>query len=253
MAVAAEPGNATPVEWAGVDGSLGPARGSPLGPWTRLPFARGSSDGWRANGLTTVALFGVGVLGVTVAILELELASGRPLLTAAFPSVSRSWQDAIWHMATAFAIALPARRRVLLWLTPVLALGLDGDHLFGAIFPTVTYRTAHSFVFAAAIGLVLYGVQGRTAAGVALGAVLEHVSVDGGAFPLFGPFATASYALPFAVSVAGLVGASVLLVLAARPAVALRSPRTVAGIAIAVAAVAIAFWLLPGYGTFLSA
>ncbi len=216
----------------------------------RLPFAVSSPSAVRRSPVVTLVLFAVGAVGFSAFTIGIEVLLGHPLVAAQTPGISHSLLDALWHLATAFVLALPARRWVHLWLAPVLALGIDLDHLFGGILPTVTGRTAHDLLFLVVISLLIYQVQGRSAALLATGAVLAHLAVDGGEFPLLGPFSATSYAIPLAASFAMLVVAALLFFLAGREARELRRPTYVASVLAAAVLVGLVFAYLPAVAAF---
>ncbi len=215
------------------------------GNFWRLPITGPTASALRRSGMLTVILYGAAVLGFSGLLVGVEVLLGHPLLNAATPGFSHSLADALWHVVSALAIALPARRWATVWLAPVLALGLDVDHLFGGILPTVTMRTAHSLVFLLLVSAILYIAQGRSAAFLAAGAVLVHIGVDGGSFPFFGPFTVASYGLPFVGSVVFVAAAAGLFFLAGREPSEATRPYPLATMALACAAVLVAFAYLP--------
>lgn len=149
---------------------------------------------------------------------EVEVLLGHPPLPPHLPEPGASFVDALWHLGTAFLLALPTRQRWAIALAPSLALGLDIDHLFGSIFPTVVTRQAHALLFVVLVGLALYAVRGRAAGGIASGAVLAHIGVDGGSFPLLAPFSTAFYPLNLGEQGVFLVVAAALFLLGVRTA-----------------------------------
>ncbi|HYK92474.1 MAG TPA: hypothetical protein VEY07_00315, partial [Thermoplasmata archaeon] len=159
--------------------------------------------------------------------------------------------DALWHLLTALGLALPARRWVVAWLAPILALGLDVDHVFGDVLATVTGRTAHDLFLVVLVGGLLYELQGRSAALIGVGAVLAHIGVDGGGFPLLGPISTTFYFPPLAVLILFIGLAAGLFFLAARPLRDLRRPTSVALLGGAIAVVALLFVYLPVVSTFI--
>ncbi len=216
----------------------------------RLPITRPTAAALRRSGILTVFLFGAGVLGFSAAVVGVEVLQGWPLIAPATPGFSHSLADALWHLLSALAIALPARRWAVAWLGPVLALGLDVDHLFGGILPTVTMRTAHDLLLVVLLAAALYWVQGRSAGFLAAGAILAHIAVDGGAFPLLGPFTVATFVLPFAASVVLFVAAAVLFFLAGREARELLRPFPLLLVAIACAVALSAFAYLPLLSSF---
>ncbi|MCI4331491.1 MAG: hypothetical protein L3K19_06560 [Thermoplasmata archaeon] len=185
-------------------------------------------------------LWSAGAFGV-------ELALGDRLLAHRSPDTSKNAADALWHVATALVIALPSRR-VYVWVAaPAFALALDVDHLFGAVLPTVVIRSAHDVFFIGLFGVVLLIGFGRPAALVAVGAVLEHIAVDGGGFPLFAPITTTYYVLPFPAQVALIGGAAFLLFAALRPVREFRSVKALAQLGGASLVLAAGLWFLWPY------
>ncbi|HZY92440.1 MAG TPA: hypothetical protein VFG07_06690 [Thermoplasmata archaeon] len=211
----------------------------------RLPYARPDAGRAQRSGIATLLLFATGALVFAAVTIGVEVALGHPLLPPNAPGVSPSLADALWHLASAFLIALPARRWVTLWLAPALALGLDIDHVFGDVLPTVTGRTDHDVLFVLAIGVVLYVLQGRSAALLASGAVLAHIAVDGGAFPFFGPASVTFFAPPLPVLLVMLGAAAGLFYLAGRDWKELWRPTHLASVAAAGFAVGALFLYLP--------
>jgi|GEM_PF-2281992 len=207
---------------------------------------------WRASPLATLVLYAGLAFAVAAAIVALEWALGDPLVPGSPPGTDRSVEDAVWHLASAFAIALPARRRVFLWLFPLLALGLDVDHLFGAVLPTVTGRTDHALLFLVVVGAVTWSVQGRTAALTVGAAFLEHVAIDGGSFPWLGPFVTDRWPIPAWVTLALLVLTAAAVTVAARGPSAIARPTVWAAILTVAIIVFAAFLIIPTYASFLS-
>jgi hypothetical protein len=170
----------------------------------------GSPLGLRSReALVVLLLFCGGSLAFAGVSVLLELGAGDTLVTGNLPGPTHSVEDALWHLGTGFLLALPARRRVLLWLGPLLALGIDADHVFGGLFPTVVYRGSHSLVFLVVVVVVLYRFSGPAGAGLGAGGFLVHLAVDGGAFPLFAPLSIAAFPLPLGLQVIG-VGLSAL-------------------------------------------
>ena len=217
----------------------------------RLPFTWPTAGPAGRSAIVTLLIFGVATVGFAGATVAVEVALGQPLSSAETPGYSHSLLDAAWHLATAFVLVLPARRYVGLWLAPTLALGLDVDHLFGGVLPTVTYRTAHDLLFVVIIGALLYWTQGRSAAFFASGAVLAHIAVDGGAFPLWGPLSVAYITPPLAALLVLLVAGSVLFFLAGREVRELWSSRSLLSVGVACAAIGLLLAFIPQLSTFI--
>ena len=200
-----------------------------------FPFPRVGGHGLRSSRIATLVLYGLAVLAFAVAIIAIEVALGDPLVPAKSPGASHSFEDACWHLGTGLALALPARRWTAAWMGAIMSLGLDTDHVFGYVLPTVTGRTDHCIVFLIGGALLLYWLQGRTAGLLTAGAMITHVSLDGGSFPLFAPVSTATYPLPWALTALGVFAAAVMFYLAFRPARGLRQPVDVVLIGVVVA------------------
>ena len=216
-----------------------------------LPLTGSGAAGWRRSALVTVVLYGALVLGFSLLAIGVEVALGHPLQAATPPGISHSLVDAIWHLGTALVLAIPARRWVAVWLAPVLALGLDVDHVFGDVLPTVTGRTAHDLLFVLLVAGLLYWLQGRSASLFAAGAVLAHIGVDGGGFPLFGPATPSFFSPPLAILITFIGAASALCFVAARPAKEVGTPLGIGGIALASGCVATLFAYLPVLSSFI--
>jgi hypothetical protein len=177
---------------------------------------------WRDAGIL-VALFLGGILLWSFGTFLILLGLGYPEAPHHPPGLSTSLVDALWHVGTAALLALAARDRVVLVVAPVLSLGLDIDHLFGTVFPTVLPRSAHDLFLIGALGLVIYFLRGRPSAFVAAGAILVHIGVDGGGFPLLSPVTTTFYTLDLPLQIILVAGAGLLFALAVRPLRALRA------------------------------
>ena len=218
----------------------------------RLPITWPTASSAQRSAIMTVVLFGVTVVVFSAFSIGAEVALGHPIQSANVPGYSPSLLDAVWHVATAFVLVLPARRWASLWLAPTLALGLDVDHIFGDILPTVTGRTAHVVFFIALVGVLLYVVQGRSAAFLAVGAVIAHIAVDGGRFPLFGPVSVGLVRIPLPILLALLPVAAVLFYLAGRDIRELRRPTSLIALSVVCLAVGAVFVYLPTIATFLT-
>lgn len=184
-----------------------------------LPSAPGFTTRY---GLLTLLVYVAAVVGFVAFAIQVELLLGNPLAAPRAPGVARNATDAFWHLATAFALVLPTRRRGALWLAPLLALGLDVDHVFGYYLPTVTPRSAHDLFFVMLVGILLYLIRGRPAALIAVGATVGHIAVDGGSFPFLGPLTRTLFPLPFVAQAVLVVLAALLFFLAFEPLSALR-------------------------------
>lgn len=227
---------------------------SPAGlrqPGSPLPYLREGLARWRASPGWTLVAYGLSVLGFAVVLIGLEVAVGDTLVAARSPGVSHSFEDAFWHLGTGLALALPARRWSAAWMASLMTLGLDVDHIFGDLLPTVVGRTDHCLVFLVGSSLVLYALQGRTGALLAAGAVTAHISLDGGAFPLLAPASTTSYPLPFVVTVIGAAAAAACFALAFRSPEEVARPRSMILIGAVVALCAVAFLIFTSSATFL--
>jgi len=200
-----------------VFGSAAPEPGA-VAKATTDPSGASPADGPLAirKGVRLLVLYAVVVLGFSLVALVVELALGDPFSTGRSPGVSRSFEDAAWHLVTGLAIAVPTRRRALIVLTPVFALAIDVDHVFGSLLPTVVPREAHDLFFLVAIALVFLPLAGRAWTQLAIGATLVHLGADGGSFPLLAPVTTQSWAFPFAVAVVTIVAAALLVGLSGR-------------------------------------
>jgi hypothetical protein len=211
--------------------------------WTRSPGNR-----WRTP-LGTLLLFGLLDLGFAGLVVGIEVATGHPPQMAHAPSASPSFDDALWHVGTAFLLVLPLRNRLALWIAPVLALGFDVDHIFGTVLPTVDGRSAHDAFFVLMLTTVLYFVLGRSPALVGAGVVVAHLAVDGGTFPWFGPFSTAVYPLPLPLALSLLVLGSAMMALGFRSVREILSPRTLLPIAASCAVIGSVLALVPFVST----
>ncbi len=186
-----------------------------LGERVRRGLRRTDDLGFIEAGFTLL-LFLAAVLLWSYGAFLTEILLGATPLSPHLPPSSASLADALWHLATAFLLALPTRHRWAIALAQALALGLDIDHLFGSFFPTVVTRQAHAFLFVAMVGVALYVVRGRPSGLLASGAVLAHIGVDGGTFPLFAPLSTTFFPLTLAEQIAFLAVAAFLFVLSMR-------------------------------------
>ena len=148
----------------------------------------------------------------------IEVAFGASLRAATPPGPARGLEDALWHLVTALLLVLPARRRTLLWLVPLLSLAIDVDHAFGSLLPTVVGRQAHSLVFLAVVSVVLGHRWGSTGTFLGAGAVLSHLAVDGGSFPIIVPLSTSVVEAPLAFQLLGVGLAEASFFLATRDA-----------------------------------
>ncbi|MDE1822082.1 MAG: hypothetical protein KGJ23_10245 [Euryarchaeota archaeon] len=122
--------------------------------------------------------------------------------------------DAFWHLGTGFLLALPARDRRLLFLAPVLSLGLDIDHAFGLLLPASVPRPDHALLFILLITVVAALWKGRLPALATAGAIATHLAVDGGDFPLLDPVTMARWPFPLWASALALALAGALFLLA---------------------------------------
>lgn len=199
-------------------------------------------------------LYLVVVLAWCAALTGLEAAMGLTLRTGGGLASPGNYLDAIWHLATALVIAAPLRNRRLLLLLPLLSLGLDVDHVFGAYLPAPFPREAHDIVFLLIASAALYAIAGRFLAGASASAWITHVAVDGGAFPLLAPFASTAYVLPFPAVVFGIALAAAVAFAAARPIRAATDAREAVPIIVTVAALAVTlYFVAPGFRGFTGA
>jgi hypothetical protein len=211
----------------GFDLSYVSSRRSPALPWRRrvanaYPHLEHFTN---KDGLISLITFLAADVAFVAAAIAIELRLGNALHGAHLPGTIFSANDAVWHLSTVLVLALAARRRVALWVAPVMSLGLDVDHVYGSFIGTVTGRSAHDVFFVALVALLLFAVRGRPAALMGVAAAMGHIAVDGATFPFFGPVTTNAWALPFPVEIA-LVGlAAVLLILAFHPVRAFRDHR----------------------------
>jgi hypothetical protein len=218
---------------------------------SHLPFLRATAVGWRASRLTTLVAYGVVVLAFAVALIAIEVSVGDPLVPARSPGASHSFEDACWHLGTGLALALPARRWTAAWMGAIMTLGLDTDHVFGDVLPTVLGRTDHCVVFLAGAAMVLYLLQGRTSGLLAAGAITAHISLDGGSFALLAPVSTTEYAFPLWATAVGVFAAALCFYLAFRPARGLRRPLDLSIIVVIGLVSVLAFLIFTSSATFL--
>lgn len=197
----------------GADDGPSPARTAPwMGRWRRyrpellLLGLFVASDLAFSAASNAIAHFGLGV----------------PYLGPHAPDAAPNLLDALWHVVTGLLLAWPLRDRRALVLLPALTLLLDVDHLFGALWPVAVPRPAHDLLFFALVSALLAGLLGARAAGLALGASLLHVAVDGGSFPLLAPVQVGAYGLSLGGELLFLVAAAVCLAGLATPGPARR-------------------------------
>lgn len=204
----------------------------------------------RRDAALTFAAFLAAVLGFSAVALLVALALGDPLLAGQVPGGGKSLLDAFWHLATAFVLVLPLRRRLAWVLAPALSLGIDVDHLFGSVLPYVVGRPAHDLFFAVLVTLFLYALEGRPAALLTAGAVTTHVAVDGGLFPFLSPATLALYPLPYPAEAALVAVAAVLFLLAFHEPRELLRKRLAVPAAVGVLVIAVALLFAPMILTF---
>jgi hypothetical protein len=205
------------------------------------------------EGLFVGLLFGVVVFLWSAGSLGIELLLGDRLRAGTPPGASFGLLDGLWHLATGFIAALPARQRTLLWAAPAMSLGLDIDHLFGSYLPTVLIRPAHNLFLIAILAVVLYVGAGRFGMSAAVAAVLVHIGVDGGTFPLFAPASLTMYPLAYPVQLALIVAAVLLYFLSVRPLGRLKDRRAVLSVVVSVGVLAVLLALIPaGFAGFTS-
>jgi len=232
-----------------VNTDLGPAPSAwvrTIGPWGEPLHLRDAA--------VMLLLFVGAVLAWCAVLTPLEAALGLPLARGGNVATTANYRDALWHLATGFAIALPMRNRWLYALLPLLSLGLDVDHLFGAAFPTPFPREAHDIVFVLIASVALYLLAGRFLAGAAAAGWIVHIAVDGGGFPLLAPFLAGRFALSYPAAVLGLVLAGTVAFLAVRPVRAFLKPREILPLVVALALLALLlYWVAPGFNAFTTA
>jgi hypothetical protein len=134
--------------------------------------------------------------------------------------------DALWHLGSAALLTLAAQDRRVTLLAPPLALLLDLDHIFGYFVPTALGRPDHDLVFAVLVMVLLAWRFGRFPGAVAGTAILAHMAVDGGDFPLFAPLTWSRWSFPFPLQVALCVVVVAGFVLAVQAPRRLWDPRT---------------------------
>ncbi|MCI4350802.1 MAG: hypothetical protein L3K15_04745 [Thermoplasmata archaeon] len=205
------------------------------------------------DAVVTGIVFGAVILLWSEGSLLIELAFGAHAHSGSPPPGSFALLDGLWHLATGLVVALPARRRTLLWAAPLFSLGLDVDHVFGAFLPTVLIRPAHDVFLLAILVVVLLVVEGRFAALAAPAAILVHFGVDGGAFPFFAPASLQYYPLSYAEQFGFIVVAVLVMFFSTRRVSELRDRRTMILMGIAIAVLAGMLALIPaGFATFTS-
>ena len=190
-------------------------------------------------------LFVLVSLAFAGAAVGVELLFGHTLAAGRGGDPVRLVADAAWHFATGVVLALPTRRRGLVLALPLMTLGIDVDHLFGGLLPTVIGRESHSLLFLVVVVAVLYRVFGRDMALLGASATLLHLGVDGGGFPLLAPVTTAAWPLSFPVAVAAIVVAAALVGLAARRLAEMLRPDYLFWTVLSVAAVVVAGFVVP--------
>ncbi len=228
-------------------------------PGVKKRFLASLLDATSATRLSSRQAFFIGVAFIVADLLwSTFLALVEPLLGVPLHAPHQfqgaaSTIDTLWHLATAFVLVLPTRNRLLWVLGPLLALGLDVDHLFGGVLATPFPRLAHDLIFAAALGAALFVLLGRAAGLLGPAALLAHVAVDGGGFPLVAPFSPVEFTLGYPAQVALVIVAGLLFYVALRSPVELRRPRPLLGWVAAVAALCLVlFFVGPGFVPFTS-
>lgn len=200
----------------------------------------------RRNAVWTLVYYVVGVLAFATAAFAIEIALGDPVISNHLPGSTKSFYDALWHLFTGFAIALPLRNRIFLVVAPLLALGVDFDHVYGGVLPTVVYRESHNLLFLVLIAAVLAYGTGRFATLAVPGGLMLHIGVDGGAFPFFAPVTTQTFGLTFSEGSVFVVAGATLLFLSVRPARDLLRPRFVVPWILAIVVVIALIPVIPG-------
>lgn len=197
------------------------------------------------RGLTLAVVYAIASVAFAGAAVAIELAFGHALAHGHGGDVARSLEDAAWHLGTGLAIALPTRRRVLCLVLPLMTLGIDADHVFGGLLPTVVGRESHSLIFLVLVTAVFALIFGRDAGLLATSATLLHLGVDGGSFPLLAPASAGVWPLPFGVAVLGIAAAGGLALAVGRSPRDLFRLSCLVPAAVAVSAVVVAGFLIP--------
>jgi hypothetical protein len=179
----------------------------------------------RRRALALVVAFALVDLAWDAVLAAIEFSLGLAPHHARTIALLPNLEDAVWHLATAFVLVLPIRRRPLFALGPLLALELDVDHVFGFLLSTPLGRLAHDVFFAVLATVVLGTVFGRVGATLPAAAWFVHLAVDGGNFPLFAPATPTTFALPYAIEAAFVVIAALLFFVGVRRASQLRTLR----------------------------
>lgn len=237
-------------------GTSAPTGAAALAPASARPFWSERLARLEASPREAIVLgiaFGLLVLGWSGLTYLVEIALGYSSRAPSAPSQSFALLDGLWHVATAFVIALPARRRLYLWFAPAIGLGVDIDHLFGATFPTVVLRPAHDLFFVMILTAAMFALFGRFAALSTAGLFVQHIGVDGGLFPFFAPATPTAFPLSYAEQLGLVVAGALLVFLATRSPRDLRSPRAVVSLAASVGVLAGLLALIPaGFAGFTS-
>ncbi len=221
------------------------ASGEPLAtPPDGLEAARGNAFGLGV-GARTLTVYAATSLVFAFAALVVELAVGDPLASRHPGSLYYSVADAVWHLATGLALALPTRKRALIVTMPFLSLAIDVDHVFGAALPSVVGRESHDLFFLALVTAVLWRFLGRTPALLGAAATLLHLGVDGGSFPLLAPITTSVWPFPAGVAIASIALSALLVASTQRSLRELARPREALPLVVAVAAIVVVGAFVP--------
>lgn len=244
-----------PIVRRGAPSEMSPAPRPPvqyrLGRLVEIFLPRPGEPSRLRDSVGLLSFFLVAVLLWCTGLTLLEFGLGLPFLPTGGANTRANYLDALWHLGTGALLALPFRRRSLYVLLPAFSLGLDVDHLFGYVLPAPFGREAHNLFFLALLAGISYATVGRFLSASASAGWLTHIAVDGGAFPLFAPFSTQTYPLPYALELLLLAGALIAAHLSVRSLRSLREARywgpiLLTGLAFA----ALLYWVGPALTSF---
>lgn len=192
------------------------------------------------------------ILGWAVGTTAYFLLIGDPLFVPKSPPGGLAdFEDGLWHLGTTALLALPTRRPKLIAGAALLSLGFDADHLPGYFGFAVVARPDHNLVFFVVAAGVMFAWQGAAGGFAAAGAILSHIGLDGGKFPLASPLTPHLFGLTFATQVLFIAIGGLLIFLAARSPRELLRPRTAGSMAGVVAVLAATvFFVWPVLGIF---